>query len=133
MRLVASGFLQIFCVQLLDHRVFMRFPQGQILILVIQGFGAQCFQVSEIADAGRLNRLAAAVDASAGTAHHFNKVVICFSILDLFQKFIPYDKNGVTRKIWFEEDKSIEEKLKVVVDNNTAGIDVYKRQVQNGK
>ena len=42
------------------------------------------------------------------------------------QYVCSYDKNGVTRKIWFEEDKSIEEKLKVVVDNNTAGIAVWK-------
>ena len=36
---------------------------------------------------------------------------------DAGQYVCSYDKNGVTRKIWFEEDKSIEEKLKVVVDN----------------
>lgn len=45
---------------------------------------------------------------------------------DAGQYVCSYDKNGVTRKIWFEEDKSIEEKLKVVVDNNTAGIAVWK-------
>ena len=44
---------------------------------------------------------------------------------DAGQYVCSYD-NGVTRKIWFEEDKSIEEKLKVVVDNNTAGIAVWK-------
>ena len=45
---------------------------------------------------------------------------------DAGQYVCSYDKNGVIRKIWFEEDKSIEEKLKVVVDNNTAGIAVWK-------
>lgn len=45
---------------------------------------------------------------------------------DAGQYVCSYDRNGVTRKIWFEEDKSIEEKLKVVVDNNTAGIAVWK-------
>lgn len=45
---------------------------------------------------------------------------------DAGQYVCSYDKNGVTKKIWFEEDKSIEEKLKVAVDNNTAGIAVWK-------
>ena len=46
--------------------------------------------------------------------------------LDIHCRDEALHKNGVTRKIWFEEDKSIEEKLKVVVDNNTAGIAVWK-------
>lgn len=45
---------------------------------------------------------------------------------DAGQYVCSYDKNGVNKKIWFEEDKSIEEKLKVAVDNNTAGIAVWK-------
>lgn len=37
-----------------------------------------------------------------------------------------YEKNGVTKKTWFEEDKSIEEKLKVISEYDVAGIAAWK-------
>ena len=37
-----------------------------------------------------------------------------------------YEKNGVTKKTWFEEDKSVEEKLKVISEYDVAGIAAWK-------
>lgn len=45
---------------------------------------------------------------------------------DAGQYVSSYEKNGVTKKTWFEEDKSIEEKLKVISEYDTAGIAAWK-------
>lgn len=45
---------------------------------------------------------------------------------DAGQYVSSYDKNGVTKKTWFEEDKSIEEKLKVISEYDTAGVAAWK-------
>ena len=42
------------------------------------------------------------------------------------QYVCSYEKNGATRKIWFEEDKSIEAKLKVIAEYDTAGVAAWK-------
>lgn len=45
---------------------------------------------------------------------------------DAGQYVSSYEKNGVTKKTWFEEDKSLEEKLKVITESETAGIAAWK-------
>lgn len=42
------------------------------------------------------------------------------------QYFGSYDKDGATVKIWFEEERSIEEKLKVMKENQLGGIACWK-------
>lgn len=45
---------------------------------------------------------------------------------DAGQYVSSYEKNGVTKKTWYEEDKSIEAKLKVISEYDTAGIAAWK-------
>ena len=42
------------------------------------------------------------------------------------QYYAEYESGGNTYKIWLEEEKSLEEKLKVIMDNNVAGIASWK-------
>lgn len=45
---------------------------------------------------------------------------------DVGQYVCSYEKNGATKMIWFEEEKSIEEKMKVISESNTAGVAEWK-------
>lgn len=42
------------------------------------------------------------------------------------QYYAEYESGGKTYKIWLEEEKSLEEKLKVIMENNVAGIASWK-------
>lgn len=42
------------------------------------------------------------------------------------QFFGSYEKNGALVKIWFEEERSIEEKMKLIKENNLAGVSSWK-------
>lgn len=45
---------------------------------------------------------------------------------ETMQYYAEYESGGNTYKIWLEEEKSLEEKLKVIMDNNVAGIASWK-------
>lgn len=45
---------------------------------------------------------------------------------ETMQYYAEYENGGNTYKIWLEEEKSLEEKLKVIMDNNVAGIASWK-------
>lgn len=45
---------------------------------------------------------------------------------DCGQYYAEYQKDGVTYKIWIEDQNSIEEKLKVYQENNLAGVSFWK-------
>ena len=45
---------------------------------------------------------------------------------ELGQYYGTYEKDGATIKIWLEEDKSIEEKMKVIEQNQLAGVAGWK-------
>lgn len=42
------------------------------------------------------------------------------------QYVCSYEKNGATKKIWIEEDKSLEEKMKVIQESGVAGVAEWK-------
>lgn len=45
---------------------------------------------------------------------------------ETMQYYAEYESGGKTYKIWLEEEKSLEEKLRVIMDNNVAGIASWK-------
>ncbi|MBE5906002.1 MAG: glycosyl hydrolase family 18 [Lachnospiraceae bacterium] len=49
----------------------------------------------------------------------------------LGQDFVEYEQNGKKYQIWFENAKSLEEKLKVVTKNNVAGVSFWKLGFEN--
>ena len=60
----------------------MRFPKRHRRILIVQGLGAQRFQIGEVPHRRGLNRLAAAVHAAAGAAHDLDKMPGSGAVLD---------------------------------------------------
>ena len=71
MRLLASRLTKIRCVQLLDRRILVRFPDRVVFVSVIEDLGAQTADIDAVAYVARLLRLAAAVDTSTRTAQAF--------------------------------------------------------------
>ena len=60
MRLMAARLAEEGVVQFLDDRAFMGFSQREVAVLFIERSRAQALEVYEVADAARLDRLAAA-------------------------------------------------------------------------
>ena len=74
MRQMAAGLLQIFVINLLHGKILMRFANGEMLIRIVENRGAFRLEVDCRLDGRALYRLTAAVDASAGAGHDFNKI-----------------------------------------------------------
>ena len=73
MRLLASRLTKIRCVQLLDRRILVRFPDRVVFVSVIEDLGAQTADIDAVAYVARLLRLAAALknlEQSAETCYN---------------------------------------------------------------
>ena len=64
MRLLASRLTKIRCVQLLDCRILVRFPDRVVFVSVIEDLGAQTADIDAVAYVARLLRLAAALSVT---------------------------------------------------------------------
>ena len=87
MRLVASGFAEIFFVNFLNNRVVVRFTVYAGFVFGIKGFCAKSFKINVRSGVCALQGLSAAVYASAGTSHYFDKVVISLAFFYLGKEF----------------------------------------------
>ena len=81
MGFLAKRLFQEFLINLFYVRIFMRFPQLLSFILTVKGAysGISDFVIG-------LPGLTAAADASARTAHDFDKVIVCFAFHYLFHE-----------------------------------------------
>ena len=73
MRLLASRLTKIRCVQLLDRRILVGFPDRVVFVSVIEDLGAQTADIDAVAYVARLLRLAAALknlEQSAETCYN---------------------------------------------------------------
>ena len=86
MRQMAAGLLQIFVIDLLHGKILMRFADGKVLIRIVENRGALGLEIDCRLDGRALYRLTAAVDASAGAGHDFNKIDLQLAGLYLVQK-----------------------------------------------
>lgn len=76
---------QKFLIHALNQWIFMALPQHRRLILIVQCFGPQCFQVPKVSYLRRLGRLATAVDTAARAGHDFHEIILFLAAFDPFQ------------------------------------------------
>ena len=94
MRLLTSRFSKECCVQLLDCRILVGFPDRVVFVIVIEDLGAQTADIDAVAYVARLLRLAAAVDTSTRTAHDLDEMIGSFTGFDLFKQLSCVSKTG---------------------------------------
>ena len=94
MRLLTSRFSKECCVQLLDCRILVGFPDRVVFVSVIEDLGAQTADINAVAYVARLLRLAAAVDTSTRTAHDLDEMIGSFTGFDLFKQKTAYEITG---------------------------------------
>ena len=74
MGFLAAGNTEVFVVNPLNIRIFMRLTQWQMLVGIIYGFGAGSYEVYVVSYRIALIGLTATVYASAGACHDLNHV-----------------------------------------------------------
>ena len=86
--LMAAGLATHPFVALLDDGVQVALSERLGRVLIVEGFCTQGLNVREAANRRRLNRLAAAVYATARATHDFHDVVVGFAAFDLLEQLV---------------------------------------------
>ena len=78
---MSKWFFEKFLVELSDFGVLMRFADGHIGILLVDGFFTFGPDLPVCRD-----RLATAAQATTRTSHDFNKMIVCFAFLHILDQ-----------------------------------------------
>ena len=96
MRLLASRLTKIRCVQLLDRRILVGFPDRVVFVSVIEDLGAQTADIDAVAYVARLLRLAAAVIAGYGLFCFIQKDIVSYMLLKNQFVFFDFEQSAIS-------------------------------------
>ena len=80
--LMAVRFAKVLIIDLLDFGILMTLAELHSCILAVQCRRALFAQIDKVPDIAGLDRLTAAVDASAGACHNFHELIRLLAALD---------------------------------------------------
>ena len=83
---MASELTEIILINLEQSRIFMALAERVAGVGVIERLGAHALEVHEVAHAGGLDRLSAAVYAAARACHNFDELIVFLTALNHIKK-----------------------------------------------